>query len=68
MLHVSCCTFVLLRNFAGLSRKWVGGQIVYAFPFFLGKKKGKHINKTPRKSQEKAGRVPGQSRDNPVKI
>ena len=27
-----------INNFAGLSRKWVGGQIVYVFPLFLGKK------------------------------
>ena len=40
-----------------------GGQIVYVFPF--PGEKGKHINKIPRKSQEKAGTVPGY---NPVKI
>ena len=36
------------------------------FPFSSGK--GKHINKIPRKSQGKAGTVPGQSRDNPGTI
>ena len=51
-----------INNFVGLSRKWVGVtfEIVYVFPFFLGKKV-KHINKIPRKSQEK----PGESRESP---
>ena len=39
-----------------------GGQLVYVFPFFLGKKEIHKQNS--RKSQEKAGRVPGQSREN----
>ena len=56
-----------INNFAGLSRKWVGVKLFMCFPFFLGKK-GNTINKIPRKSQEKAGRVPGQSRDNPGTI
>ena len=55
-----------INNFAGLSRKWVGVKLFMCFPFSW--EKGKHINKIPRKSQEKAGRVPGQSRDNPVKF
>ena len=60
-----------INNFAGLSRKWVGVKLFMCFPFSLGKK-GKHINKISWKSQEKGrdnpGTVPGQSRDNPVKI
>ena len=42
-----------INNFSGLSREWVGVKI---------------INKIPRRSQESAGTVPGQSRDNPVKV
>ena len=50
-----------MNNFAGLSRKWVGVKLFMCFPF-LGEK-GKHLNKVPKKSQEKAGTVPGLSRD-----
>ena len=56
-----------MKQLRGIVPEMGGGQIVYVFPFFLGEK-GKHINKIPRKSQEKAGRVPGQSRDNPGTI
>ena len=55
-----------INNFVGLSQKWVGVKLFMCFPFSW--EKGKHINKIPRKSQEKAGRVPGQSRDNPGTI
>ena len=48
------------KQLRGIIPEMVGGQSVYVFPVFLGKK---HINKIPRKSQEKAGRVPGQSRE-----
>ena len=48
-----------INNIAGLSRKWVGVKLFMCFPVFFEGKKGKHINKIPRKSQEKAGRVPG---------
>ena len=41
-----------------------GGQICLCVAFFLGTKR-KQINKIPRKSQENAGTIPGQSRDNP---
>ena len=34
---------------------------------FLGED-GKHINKSPRKSQENAGTVPGQSHENVVYV
>ena len=55
-----------INNFAGLSRKWVGVKLFMCFPFSTGKRE---THKTiPRKSQEKAGRVPGQSRDNPGTI
>ena len=56
-----------INNFTGLSRKWVGVKLFICVSPFPGEK-GKHINKIPRKSQEKAGRVPGQSRDNPGTI
>ena len=39
-----------------------GGEIVYVFPFFMGKRETHKQNS--QKSQEKAGRVPGQSREN----
>ena len=55
------------KQLRGIVPEMGGGQIVYVFPFFP-MEKGKHINKIPRKSQEKAGRVPGQSRDNPGTI
>ena len=55
-----------LKQLCGIVPEMGGGQIVYVFPFFL--EKGKHINKILRKSQEKAGRVPGQSRENPGTI
>ena len=55
------------KQLRGIVPEMGGGQIVYVFPLFLWKKR-KHINKIPRKSQEKAGRVPGQSRDNPGTI
>ena len=41
-----------------------GGQCCLCVARLLGGK-GKHINKIPRKSQENAGTIPGQSRDNP---
>ena len=44
-----------------------GGQFCLCVSLFPGEK-GKHINKIPRKSQEKAGTVPGLSRDNPGTI
>ena len=55
-----------INNFTGLSRKWMGDKLFmcFVFPGDIGK----HINKILRKSQEKAGTVPGQSRDNPVNI
>ena len=53
-----------INNFAGLSRKWVGVKLFMRFPF-PGEKR-KHINKIPRKSEEKAGTVPGQSGENCV--
>ena len=51
------------KQLRGIVPEMGGGQIVYVFPFFLGKKR-KHINKIPRKSPKKAGTVPGQSREN----
>ena len=44
-----------MNSFSGLSREWVGVSFVSVLSF-LGEK-GKHINKTHRKSQEKAGTV-----------
>ena len=41
-------------------------ETVHVSPFSWGQ--GEHISKIPRRSQEKAGTVPGKSRDNPVKI
>ena len=55
------------KQLRGIVPEMGGGQSVYVFPPFPGEK-GKHINKIPRKSQEKAGRAPGQSRDNPGTI
>ena len=55
-----------INNFSGLSREWVGVKIVSVSPSFLGK--NKHINKIHRTTQESAGTVPGQSRDNPGTI
>ena len=52
------------KQVSGLSWKCVGGQIVYVFPFFHGEEG----NKIPRRSQEKAGTVPGQSRENFVYV
>ena len=54
------------NTFSGLSREWVGVKLVYVLPFSLGKEK--HRNKTPRKSQENAETVPGESQNNPVTI
>ena len=47
-----------MNNFSGLSREWVGVKFVYVL--FLGETR-KHISKFPRKFQENAGTVPGQS-------
>ena len=55
------------KQLRGIVPEMGGGQIVYVFPPFP-EEKGKHINKIARKSQEKAGRVPGQSWDNPGTI
>ena len=55
-----------IDKFSGLPREWVGVKLVYVRPF-LGRK-GKHIHKTARKSQESAGIFPGQFRDNPGTI
>ena len=55
------------KKLRGIVPEMGGGQIVYVFTFFFWGK-GKHINKIPRKSEEKAGTVPGQSRDNPGTI
>ena len=54
------------KQLCGIVPEMRGGQLVYVFSFFLGKRE--HINKIPRKSQKKAGTVPGQSLDNPVRI
>ena len=47
-----------------------GGQIVYVFPFFLGKRETHKQNSQDisGKGWESPGTVPGKSRDNPVKI
>ena len=50
------------KQLRGIVPEMGGGQIVYVFPLFLTKK-GKHIGKA-----EKAGIIPGQSRDNPGTI
>ena len=52
------------KQLHGIVPEMGGGSNCLCVPLFPGEK-GKHINKIPRKSQEKAGTVPGQSRDNP---
>ena len=59
------------KQLLGIVPGMSGGLFVFmCCPFFFlgGGGKGKHINKIPRKSEEKAGTVLGQSQDNPVKI
>ena len=55
------------KQLRGIVPEMDGGQNCLCVSLFPGKK-GKHINKIPRKSQEKAGRVPGQSRQNIVYV
>ena len=45
------------KQLRGIVPEMGGGQIVYVFPFFSGEMWKK--DKNPRKSQEKAGTVPG---------
>ena len=55
------------KQLFGIVPEMGGGQFCLCVAFFL-RGKGNHINKIPRKSQENAGTVLGQSRDNCVKI
>ena len=58
-----------INNLLGLSGERLGVKIAYVLPlkFALGQKEETH-QQNGRKSQENAGTVLGQSRDNPVKI
>ena len=55
-----------INDFGGLSQKWVGVKLFMCFPFSWEKRE--RINKILRESQEKAGTVPGQSRENFVYV
>ena len=55
------------KQLLGIVPEMGGGSNCFCVSLLLGEK-GKHINKFPRKSQEKAGRVPGQSWENPGTI
>ena len=71
-LSNSCCSQgpprpkqpININKFSGLSREWMGSNLFMCCPF-LGRK-GKYINKIPRKSQDNAGTVAGQTRENCV--
>ena len=53
------------NNFLGSSREQVGLKFAYVLLCSWGTRETQ--NKIARKSQENAGTVPGQSRDNPMK-